>query len=73
MNIFERLQNIDKRVFYLLMALAIAIPTINPIGLGVDVTAPVRRTHDFVESLPDGSKAIIGFDYEPGDEIDLNP
>jgi len=73
MSIFEKLQNLDKRVFYLLMALAIAIPTISPIGLPVDVTAPVQRTFDFVKSLPDGSKVLIGFDYEPGDEIDLNP
>ncbi|NLA59934.1 MAG: hypothetical protein GX863_02390 [Firmicutes bacterium] len=73
MDILEKLQNIDKRVFYLLMALAIAIPTISPLGLGVDVTPAVQRTFDFVASLPDGGRAVIGFDYEPGDEIDLNP
>jgi len=72
-NIFDKLQNVDKRVFYLLMALAIAIPTISPIGLPVDVTPPVKQTFDFVTSLPEGSKVIIGYDYEPGDEIDLNP
>ncbi|HON87234.1 MAG TPA: hypothetical protein PKU68_03330 [Bacillota bacterium] len=73
MDIFEKLQNLDKRVFYLLMALAIAIPTIHPIGLPIDVTEPVQRVYDFVSSLPDGSIVVIGFDYEPGDEIDLNP
>lgn len=73
MDIFDRLQNLDKRVFYLLMALAIAIPTISPLGLPVDVTKSVQRTYDFVKGLPDGSKVCIGFDYEPGDEIDLNP
>ena len=73
MDIFDKLQNLDKRVFYLLMALAIAIPTISPIGLPVDVTPAVQKTYDFVKSLPDGSKVLIGFDYEPGDEIDLNP
>jgi len=72
-DIFEKLQNLDKRVFYLLMALAIAIPTIHPIGLPIDVTEPVQEVYDFVSSLPDGSIVIIGFDYEPGDEIDLNP
>jgi len=72
-DIFEKLQNLDKRVFYLLMALAIAIPTIHPIGLPIDVTEPVQRVYDFVSSLPDGSVVVIGFDYEPGDEIDLNP
>lgn len=73
MNVFETLQNIDKRVFYLLMALAIAIPTISPIGLAVDITPSVQRAFDFVAGLPGGSRAVIGFDYEPGDEIDLNP
>lgn len=73
MDIFERLQNLDKGVFYILMALAIAIPTVKPVGLPVEVTDLVRKTHDFVQSLPEGSKVLIGFDYEPGDEIDLNP
>ncbi len=73
MSTFEKLQNLDKRVFYLLMALAIAIPTIRPIGLPVDVTPSVQKTFDFVSGLPDGSTVLIGFDYEPGDEIDLNP
>lgn len=73
MNIFEKLQNLDKRVFYLLMALAIAIPTISPLGIPVAVTPPVQKTYDFVQSLEPGSKVVIGFDYEPGDEIELSP
>lgn len=73
MGVLEKLQNIDKRVFYLLMALAIAVPTVSPLGLAVDVTPAVQKAFDFVSSLPDGSRAVIGFDYEPGDEIDLNP
>ena len=50
MSTFEKLQNLDKRVFYLLMALAIAIPTIRPIGLPVDVTPSVQKTFDFVSA-----------------------
>ncbi len=73
MDIFDKLQNLDKRVFYLLMALAIAIPTISPIGLPVDVTPSVQKTFDFVKTLPEGSTILMGYDYEPGDEIDLNP
>ncbi|QUL99053.1 MAG: hypothetical protein IMF26_03005 [Candidatus Fermentithermobacillus carboniphilus] len=73
MTFFEKVQNLDKRVFYLLMALAIAIPTIRPIGLPVTITSPVKKTFDFVESLPSGSVVVIGFDYEPGDEIELSP
>jgi len=73
MDIFEKLQNVDKRLFYLLMALAIAIPTVSPIGLPIEVTKAVQQTYDFVSSLPEGSKVVMGFDYEPGDEIDLNP
>ena len=55
MDIFDKLQNLDKRVFYLLMALAIAIPTIHPIGLPVEITESVREVYEFVESLPEGS------------------
>ncbi len=73
MDIFQKLQNLDKRVFYVLMALAIAIPTIKPLGIPVDVTPSVKKTYDFIQGLPDGSKVLMGFDYEPGDEIELSP
>lgn len=73
MGFWERLQNLDKRIFYVLMALAIAIPTISPLGIPVPVTSAVQKTYDFIQGLPDGGKVLIGFDYEPGDEIELSP
>lgn len=73
MGIWEKLQNVDKRVFYLLLTLAIAIPIIVPLGLPIRITQMTKPAFDFIEALPDGSAVLIGYDYEPGNEIDLNP
>jgi hypothetical protein len=32
-----------------------------------------KPAFDFIESLPEGSAVLVGYDYEPGNEIDLNP
>jgi len=73
MGIWEKLQNVDKRVFYLLLTLAIGIPIVMPLGLPVRITDMTKPAYDFINTLPEGSAVVVGFDYEPGNEIDLNP
>jgi hypothetical protein len=73
MGIWEKLQNVDKRVFYVLLTLAIAVPIVVPLGLPIRITQMTKPAYDFINTLPEGSPVIIGFDYEPGNEIDLNP
>jgi hypothetical protein len=57
------MENIDRRIIFLLILIAVIIPLIYPIGLDVGVTPPVKSIYDFVEKLPEGSIAWLGFDY----------
>ena len=45
-NVFERLQNIDRRVFYWVLFITLMVPFISPIGLPVKV---VQNTRDLYE------------------------
>jgi len=73
MNIFERLTNLDRRIIFLLVGLAVIIPMIIPIGLPVDITRPVKKVYDKIESLPEGSVVLMSIDYDPGSEAELYP
>ena len=65
MTFIEKLQTIDRRIIFLLIALAVIIP------MALDLVFPVRPSpivvaiFDKIESMPEGSKVLISFDYGP--------
>lgn len=73
MHILDRIANIDRRIIFLLIALAVIIPMLIPMGLPVDITQPVQAVYDKVESLPEGSIVVVSIDYDPGSEAELYP
>jgi hypothetical protein len=69
-----RLLNLDRRVIFVLVALAILIPIIHPLNLpGLKVTAAVRGVYDEIEALPPGSPVLISFDFDPASKPELYP
>lgn len=73
MNVLDRLARIDRRIIFLLIALAVIIPLLLPMGLPVDITKPVQSVYDKIESLPAGSVVVLSIDYDPGSEAELYP
>ncbi|MCX7995330.1 MAG: hypothetical protein N3A65_06130 [candidate division WOR-3 bacterium] len=73
MNIFERLSQLDRRIIFLLVAIAVIVPMIVPLNLPVDITKPVKNVYDKIESLPEGSVVLVSTDYDPGSEAELYP
>lgn len=73
MNIIERLSKLDRRIIFLLVALAVIIPMLVPLNLPVDITKPVKDVYQKIESLPEGSVVLISTDYDPGSEAELYP
>jgi len=70
----EKLQKADRRWLFLITALAILIPIMNPLKLpGLRVTAPVRGVYDQIEKLPPGSWLAMSFDFDPGSKPELYP
>jgi hypothetical protein len=73
MGFYEKLMTIDRRVVYLTMALAVAIPLFIPFQVPVYVTPEVKSVYDFIESLKPGDRLLLAIDYDPQAMAELHP
>ena len=62
-TILDKLANLDRRFVFLFVFLAVVIPLLKPIGLPITTSAPVEQIYEFVNKLPKGSVAWVGFDF----------
>lgn len=73
MNIFERISNLDRRIIFITIALAVALPLIFPLHLKVDISEPVKGLYRAIDSLPPGSVVLVSTDYDPATFPELYP
>ncbi len=73
MNIWERLQKIDRRIIYLILALVIAFPLLEPFKLTPKVMPPVDQLFRYIENIPEDKALLISVDYTPDTEPELHP
>jgi hypothetical protein len=74
MRSLEKLQAIDRRILYLLLALAVAIPLYKPIGLPFTVGAEARDSFNYVEqNIKPGDLVLMSFDMSTGSLPELEP
>src|SRR6266487_2786209 len=65
--------SIDRRITFLLTALATLLPLLHPFGLPIKVSPEVRGVYDYVESLPEGSVFLLSLDFDPSSKPELEP
>jgi hypothetical protein len=63
LSTLKKIENVDRRVIFLLVLIMVIIPLLRPMGMDVQVTPPAQSIYDFVEKLPPGSVIWMGFDY----------
>jgi len=73
LNIWEKIDNIDRRWVYLLVALSVIIPFIIPVKLPVYITPETQQLFDAVEELPESSVVMLTFDYYPSTIAETEP
>jgi hypothetical protein len=64
-DIVDILKAIDRRIIFLLIALAVILPLVFHLVFSVHSSPIVEAIFDEVESLPPGSKVMVSFDYGP--------
>jgi len=64
-SLLDRLSNLDRRVIFLLIALAVIIPLIVHYTTSIPPSLIVQTLFDKVEELPPGAKILMSFDYGP--------
>ncbi len=65
MSFIEKMLKIDRRIIFLLIALAVIIPMLLNLVFVVRPSPIVQTIFDKVDGLPDGSKVLLSFDYGP--------
>jgi len=74
MNIVEKLSKIPRQIIFLVMAAAIIIPLITPIGMPVNEMPKTRKLFEAIESLTIESKPIlVSCDFDPQSMPELYP
>jgi len=56
---FDKLFNLDQKYLYLVLAIAVSIPMITPLGLPVVPGTYTKNTYNFISSLPEGSVFVL--------------
>ena len=72
-NRLKSLEHIDKRWIFLSVALAVLVPLLIPFKLQLPVSQPTKNFYNHIESLPEGSIALLSCDYDPGSKAELYP
>lgn len=65
--------NPDRRIIYILLLLALAVPLIRPLGLPIPISSETRQSYDFVNGLGSDAKVLISFGYGPSVAAELTP
>lgn len=73
MGLYQKIRDIDRRLIFLVMGIAVVIPLLLTIQFPEYPTPMVRSTFDIVETLPEGSRVLMSFDYDPASEPELQP
>ncbi|MBP6874533.1 MAG: hypothetical protein KBD56_00525 [Candidatus Eisenbacteria bacterium] len=69
----RKLGAIDRRLIFLLVFLGALIPILHPLGLGVQISPPVRAVFQSIDRLAPGDAIVLSFDYGPSDGPELDP
>jgi len=67
------LKNLDRRWIFLLMAVVVTIPILAQARFEETPTKLAENVFDELEKLPEGSKILLSFDYDPASEGELGP
>ncbi|HUV31101.1 MAG TPA: hypothetical protein VMY05_08455 [Acidobacteriota bacterium] len=66
-------REVDRRIIFLFIFLAVAAPILFPITFSEKATQVVKSVFDRIENLPPGSNVLISFDFDPAMAPEVQP
>ncbi len=69
----KNLRNIDRRIIYVIVLIALGFPLVNPLGMPFNIAPNTQQFYDYVEALEPGDVVVLSFDYSPSGKDELNP
>lgn len=73
MDIWQKMEKMDRRWIYLMVAITVIIPFLYPMSLPISITPHTQAVYDSVDELPDGSTVMLVFDYYPSTIAECEP
>lgn len=72
-NIINKMNQVDRRVIYLILILAMALPMFFALGLPIEVDTHTQAAFDTLMALPEGSVIWIGAEYSASQVAEIKP
>ncbi len=69
-GLIARLEQVDRRVIFIIMALAITLPIFTEWRLPTRPTPPVTDFYKAIEAIPEGSTVCVADDWDPGSKAE---
>jgi len=69
----ERLQNVDRRIIYVLMMIVCIYALLNPMGLPISINATTDACYQQIQKLEPGDIVYLGFEFSAGGVPELVP
>jgi hypothetical protein len=66
-------KEVDRRVIFLFILASVAAPLLFPMTFEEQATPVVKAIFDKIESLPEGSRVLISFDFDPAMAPEVQP
>lgn len=73
LDLLVRLKDLDRRVLFVLVAIAVAVPVLRPMGLPIRTSRESVDFHKELTSLQAGDTILFSFDYDPQTRAELDP
>jgi hypothetical protein len=70
---FKKLAGIDRRIIYLTVFLATAIPILTKKTMKIEPLPEVKKAYEYIESLPESSIVMVSIDYDAASMPELQP
>ena len=68
-----KLNNIDRRVIFIIIGLCVLIPLMLPLDFDVVDDSYTKSAYDAIEKLDQNSMVLMSFDYSPGTRPEIQP
>ncbi|MCK4813561.1 MAG: hypothetical protein KAT14_06450, partial [Candidatus Marinimicrobia bacterium] len=72
-NILEKLDSLDRRIIFLIIALVVLIPLLVPMGLPIETTQLTEDAFNTIDNLPQDAKVLLSFEYGPSTKPEIHP
>lgn len=69
----ERFLRIDRRIIFAVITVAVIVSLVLKFELPIPPSEPVQGIYEKIESLPQDSRVMISFDYDPASKEELQP